>query len=107
MLRQAEAQYQAGGVKLRDEVRLAYDRLAAALQTYRLISDTLLPRAEETFKASLSDYQSGKIPFMSLNEALMQTAMQKMDQAMALADVQMARAELVRLTEIGDRYDNP
>lgn len=97
MLNQAQAQYWSGGIKLRDEVRQAYDRLQNAQSTYALISDTLMPSAEAAFQASLPAYESGKIPFMSLNEALMQVVMQRMDQAMSLADVHMARAELDRL----------
>jgi cobalt-zinc-cadmium efflux system outer membrane protein len=96
-LRQTQADYQAGGINLRDEVRQVYNRLQAAQATYRLISDTLLPRAEEIFQASLPEYQTGLIPFMSLNVALMQVVMQKMDQAMALSEAHMARAELERL----------
>ena len=97
MLRHAQAEYESGGVKLRDGTRQAYARLEAARRTYHLIADTLLPRADEVFEASLPDYQSGRIPFMSLNEALMQAVMQKMDREMALADAHMAQADLERL----------
>jgi outer membrane protein TolC len=96
MLSRAEANYQAGDVELRDEVRQAHARLESAISTYDLIADTLLPRAEETYQASLAAYQGGSLPFMSLNEALMQVTMRRMDLAMALADLHMARADLSR-----------
>jgi outer membrane protein TolC len=97
MLARAQAENASGAIKLRDEVRQAYDRLRAALSTYTLIADTLLPDAEAAFRASLPIYQTGKLPFMTLNEAQMQVVMQKMDLVMALSDVYMARADLERL----------
>ncbi|RJP82621.1 MAG: TolC family protein [Candidatus Zixiibacteriota bacterium] len=97
MLQNAEAEYRAGSLELRDEVRQAHARMEAARATYELIAETLLPTAEATFEASLVAYQSGSIPFMSLNEALMQVTMHRMDEAMALADLHMARADVARL----------
>ncbi len=97
MAAKAQADYLSGDIKLRDEVRQGYARLETARRTFDLIADTLLPGAEATFRASLTDYQSGRLPFMSLNEALMQVVMQKMDRTMALADIYMAVAELERL----------
>lgn len=97
MRRSAQADYESEKVKLRDEVRQAYARLEAARKNYHLIKDSLLPHAEAAFNSSLAAYQSGGVPYMTLNEALMQVVMQKMDREMSLADVHMALAELERL----------
>jgi len=97
MRRAAQSEYESAELKLRDEVRRAYARLEAAQNNHDLIRNSLLPHAEATFHSSLAAYQTGGVPYMTLNEALMQVIMQKMEREMALADVHMAQAELERL----------
>ncbi len=98
MRRSAQSEYESAELKLRDEVRQAYARFEAAKNNHDLIRNSLLPHAEAAFDASLAAYQTGGIPYMTLNEALMQVVMQKMDREMSLADVHIALAELERLT---------
>jgi outer membrane protein TolC len=98
MRRSAQSDYESAKLKLRDEVRQAYARFEAAKNNHDLIRNSLLPHAEAAFHSSLAAYQTGGVPYMTLNEALLQVVMQKMDREMSLADVHMALAELERLT---------
>ena len=98
MLRAAQADYESAALKLRDDVRQAYARAQTAWKNYDLIVHSLLPAAQAAFDASLAAYQSGNLPYMSLNEALTQIVMLKMEREMARADMHMAVADLERLT---------
>jgi outer membrane protein TolC len=98
MLRGAEARYRSDGLQLQQEVLTAYEEFRAAYRAYELIRDDLLPRAEEIWKAALTDYQSNRIPFMTMNEALLEVVMQEMDLTMALAEVYKSKADLERWT---------
>ncbi len=98
MLRGAEARYRSEGLRLQEEVRTVYEELQAAYRTYELIRADLLPRAVEIWKAALVDYQSSRIPFMTVNDALLEVVMQEMDLTMALVDLYKSEADLERWT---------
>jgi outer membrane protein TolC len=52
--------------KLREDIKISYDRTKESQHVLKLYKHKLLPLAEETLEAAQSDYQSGKGGFLSL-----------------------------------------
>lgn len=80
--------------KIREDVQIAYELTVESQHVYQLHQDKLLPLADETLKAALSDYRSGAGDFLTLiaNERnLIQTQLQT---DRALADMHRHLAEL-------------
>lgn len=98
MLRGAEARYRTDGLQLLEEVRTISAEFQASYRTYELIRDELLPRAEEIWRTALADYKSNRIPFMTLNDILLDLVLQETELTTAVADLYKLKADLERLT---------
>lgn len=71
--------------------------LEAARRTEMLLTDSLLPQAELTYKAALASYENGKVDFATLLDAQRQIRMAKQNRIKAQADAQARLAEIERL----------
>lgn len=98
MLRGAEARYRTDGLQLLEEVRTISAEFQASYRTYELIRDELLPRAEEIWRTALADYKSNRIPFMTVNDILLDLVLQETELTTAVADLYKLKADLERLT---------
>ena len=70
--------------------------LEAALETLRLYQEGLLPQIEQSFKATMAAYQTGKVDFGSLLEGERMLREVRLGAFRALANVQRQLAELER-----------
>lgn len=71
--------------------------LDAARRTEMMISTSLLPQAELTFKSALASYENGKVDFATLLDAQRQIRQAKQNQIKAQAEAQARLAEIERL----------
>ncbi len=91
-----EATYQAVRNMTLFEVRDALAKLEAAEKTVRLYSGGLIPQSEQSFKAAIAAYETGKIDFLSLLEAQRSLRDTKLGCYRAAADLEQRFAELER-----------
>lgn len=71
--------------------------LEAARKTEALISDSLLPQAELTFKSALAGYENGKVDFATLLDAQRQIRQARQNQIKTQAESQARLAEIERI----------
>lgn len=71
--------------------------IAAARRTETLITGSLLPQADLTFRAALAGYETGKVDFATLLDAQRQIRQARQDQIKAQAEAQVRLAEIERL----------
>ena len=71
--------------------------LDAARRTETLLTNSLLPQAELTFKAALAGYENGKVDFATLLDAQRQIRQARQNQIKAEVDAQVRLAEIERL----------
>jgi len=71
--------------------------LDAARRTEMLLTNSLLPQAELTYKAALASYENGKVDFATLLDAQRQIRQAKQNQIKAQAEAQARLAEIERL----------
>ena len=68
------------------ELRELHALLQEKLANHRIAADTVLPQAEDTWRATILDYRAAKLPFMTLAEARMSVVMTEMDAIMLRAE---------------------
>jgi outer membrane protein TolC len=78
------------------EVTDALSKLEAAQKTATLYSAGLIPQSEQSFKAAIAAYETGKIDFLSLLEAQRSLRETKLGYYRAAADLEQRSAELER-----------
>ena len=71
--------------------------LDAARRTEAVITTSLLPQTELTFKAALASYENGKITFVTLLDAQRQIRQARINQIKAQADAQMRLAAIEQI----------
>lgn len=71
--------------------------IEAARQTERLITSSLLPQANLTFRAALAGYETGKVDFATLLDAQRQIRQARKDEIKAQVDAQVRLSEIERL----------
>lgn len=71
--------------------------LDASRRSLALISDSLLPQSELTFRSALAGYESGKVDFATLLDAQKQIRQAKLNQVNAALTAQMRLAEIERI----------
>ncbi len=71
--------------------------LDAAQRTELLSANGLLPQAKVTFEAALTAYQTGRVDFATLLDAVRQILKAKLEALKAQADAQISLAEIERL----------
>ena len=71
--------------------------LEAARRTEAVITNSLLPQTELTFKAALASYENGKITFVTLLDAQRQIRQARINQIKAQADAQTRLAAIEQL----------
>jgi cobalt-zinc-cadmium efflux system outer membrane protein len=79
------------------ELAEALSGIEAARRTENLLTNSLLPQAELTFKAALAGYETGKVDFATLLDAQRQIRQARQNQLKAQVDAQMRLAEIERL----------
>ena len=68
------------------ELRELHALLLEKSTNYQIAANTVLPQAEETWRATLLDYRAAKLPFMTLAEARMSVVMTEMAAIMLRAE---------------------
>lgn len=96
MLAMEEASAQAMRNQVLLEVQEAFVMLEAAQRTLSLYQEGLLPQTEQSFKATMAAYQTGKVDFGSLLEGERMLREVRLGAFRALANVQRQLAELER-----------
>ena len=93
-IKQAEWQHIDRIAKIREDVQVAYELTIESLHVYKLHQDKLLPLANETLKAALSDYRSGSGDFLTLISSEQNLIKTQLQTDRALADMHRHLAEL-------------
>ena len=93
-IKQAEWQHIDRIAKIREDVQVAYELTIESLHVYKLHQDKLLPLADETLKAALSDYRSGSGDFLTLISSEQNLIKTQLQTDRALADMHRHLAEL-------------
>jgi outer membrane protein TolC len=81
---------------VRYQVHDAYARYDAALASFRLIEQALLPQARQSFEAAQSTYSTGGGDALGLLDALRTLLQVRLDDVRALAGLSMSIGELER-----------
>jgi outer membrane protein TolC len=97
MLNAARSRKEATTNQVSAELAEALAGIEAALRTENLLTNSLLPQAELTFKAALAGYETGKVDFATLLDAQRQIRQARQNQLKAQVDAQMRLAEIERL----------
>ena len=97
MLEAARARKQATANQVLAELDENLSALEAARRTQVLITGSLLPQAELTFKAALAGYESGKLDFATLLDAQRQIRQAKQQLIKAQVEAQTRLAAIERL----------
>ncbi|MGR9037844.1 MAG: TolC family protein, partial [Gammaproteobacteria bacterium] len=82
--------------KIREEVRIAYDRIDESIHVFQLYQNKLLPLADETLEAAKADYQAGRGDFLTLISSEKNRMQTQLQTEQALADMHRHLAELER-----------
>jgi outer membrane protein TolC len=83
-------------ITIRYQIRDAYARYEAALQSFRIIDQALLPQARQSFEAAQSTYSVGGGDALGLLDALRSLLQVRLDHVRALVDLGMTTSELER-----------
>ena len=97
MLNAARSRKDATTNQVSAELAEALSGIEAARRTENLLTNSLLPQAELTFKAALAGYETGKVDFATLLDSQRQIRQARQDQLKAQVDAQMRLAEIERL----------
>lgn len=97
MLTAAKARKEATANQILSMLGESLAGIDAARRTETLLTNSLLPQAELTFKAALSGYENGKVDFATLLDAQRQIRQAKQNQLKAQVDAQIRLAEIERL----------
>ena len=97
MLNAARSRKEATTNQVFAELAEALAGIEAARRTENLLTNSLLPQAELTFKAALAGYETGKVDFATLLDAQRQIRQARQNQLKAQVDAQMRLAEIERL----------
>lgn len=100
MLSAALARKEATTNQVSSELAESLAGIEAARRTESLLTNSLVPQSEMTFKAALVGYETGKVDFATLLDAQRQIRQAKQNQLKAQVDAQMRLAEIERL--LGD-----
>lgn len=69
----------------------------AARHTEDLVTNSLLPQADLTFRAALAGYETGKVDFATLLDAQRQIRQARKDQIKARSEMQIRLAQIEKL----------
>lgn len=97
MLSAARARKDATANEVLLELAESLSALEAARRTESIITNSLLPQAELTYKSALASYENGKVDFATLLDAQRQIRQARQGQIKAQADAQTRLAEIERL----------
>jgi cobalt-zinc-cadmium efflux system outer membrane protein len=97
MLNAAKARREATANQLVSELAEGLANIEAARQTENLITTSLLPQAELSFRSALAGYENGKVDFATLLDAQRQIRQARQNQIKAQVDAQIRLAEIERL----------
>ena len=97
MLNAARARKEATANQVVSDLAEGLAGIEAARQTENLLSNSLLPQAELSFKAAIAGYENGKVDFATLLDAQRQIRQARQNQIKAQAEAQMRLAEVERL----------
>ena len=99
LLAAARARREATAQQGLGELGEALSALDAARRTDALLTHSLLPQVELTFRAALAGYETGKVDFTTLLDAQRQIRLARQSRLKAQAEAQMKLAEIERLVE--------
>ena len=97
MLNAARSRKESTTNQVSAELAEALSGIEAARRTENLLTNSLMPQAELTFKAALAGYETGKVDFATLPDAQRQIRQARQNQLKAQVDAQMRLAEIERL----------
>jgi len=97
MLSAARARRDATSNEVLSELAESLSALEAARRTESIITGSLLPQAELTYKAALASYENGKVDFATLLDAQRQIRQARQGKIKAQAEAQARLAEIERL----------
>jgi outer membrane protein TolC len=97
MLNAARSRKEATANQVSAELAEALSGIEAARRTENLLTNSLLPQTELTFKSALAGYETGKVDFATLLDAQRQIRQARQNQLKAQVDAQMRLAEIERL----------
>ena len=97
MLNAARARQEATANQLVSELAESLAGIEAARQTENLLSNSLLPQAELSFKSALAGYENGKVDFATLLDAQRQIRQARQNRIKAQVEAQVRLAEIERL----------
>lgn len=97
MLSAARSRKEATANEVLSELAESLSALEAARRTESIITGSLLPQAELTYKAALASYENGRVDFATLLDAQRQIRQARQSQIKAQADAQTRLAEIERL----------
>ena len=97
MLNAARSRKESTTNQVSAELAEALSGIEAARRTENLLTNSLMPQAELTFKAALAGYETGKVDFATLLDAQRQIRQARQNQLKAQVDAQMRLAEIERL----------
>ncbi len=97
MLAAARARKEATANQVLSELSENLAGIEAARRTQTLVETSLLPQADLTFQAALSGYETGKVDFATLIDALRQIRQAKQNLIKAQAEGQARLADIERL----------
>jgi outer membrane protein, heavy metal efflux system len=97
MLAAARARKDATANEVLSELAESLSALEAARRTESILTNSLLPQAELTYKAALASYENGKVDFATLLDAQRQIRQARQSQIKAQAEAQTRLAEIERL----------
>lgn len=98
MAQMTDAELSAMRTMIEGEVRARHADAAAAAVTLEAIRGRVLPLARQTFDATLASYAAGRVPVVSVVEALRMLTMTLEEEVMADIALARARARLDRAT---------
>ena len=97
MLSAARSRKEATANQVLSELAENLSGLDAARRTEAVLTNSLLPQTELTFKAALSSYENGKVDFATLLDSQRQIRQAKQNQIKAQAEAQTRLAAIERL----------
>lgn len=97
MLAAARSRKEATANQVLAELAENLSGLDAARRTETILSTSLLPQAELTYRSALASYENGKVDFATLLDAQRQIRMARQSQIKAQAEAQARLAEIERL----------
>jgi outer membrane protein TolC len=97
MLTAARARKEATANQVLAELSENLAGIEGARRTENLLTNSLLPQAELTFRAALAGYETGKLDFATLLDAQRQIRQARQDQIKTQAEARMRLADIERL----------